>query len=282
MLFTKMHGLGNDFVLFDDTDGSYDDYGDIAKRICDRHFGVGADGILVVKNSDIADARMLIFNSDGSQAEMCGNGIRCFAKHIYERAGRRKDVLHIETLDGIKTVEVMKDGGDTFLAKVNMGRPDTAAGDVPVATERERVINERICVDGKVIAITSLLIGVPHTVIFVTDIDESIVESVGRSIEKSGYFPRGTNVDFVRVDGRGEFTIRTWERGAGATLACGTGVCASLVACVMNGKTENAAAAHLYGGDMMVEWASDGCVYMTGPAVTVYRGELTISKQQLG
>lgn len=273
MFFEKMHGLGNDFIVFEDLYDSNKDYSIMAKSMCDRHFGIGADGILVVKNSDIADSRMLIYNSDGSQAEMCGNGIRCFAKYVYEKSIVRKNDISVETLDGIKKVQVVNSSDESFLAKVNMGKPDINADAVPVVTAKGRVINEPISVNGQRYMITSLLMGVPHTIIFVDDIDNITIEKTGSAIEKSQYFPRGTNVNFVRVDGTDEFTIRTWERGAGATLACGTGTCASLVACALNGKTGRAATAHLSGGDLLIEWSDDGCVYMTGPAETAYRGE---------
>jgi diaminopimelate epimerase len=276
MLFTKMHGLGNDFIVIEDFDDKYQDYPSIAVNMCDRHFGIGADGILVVKRSDIADSRMLIFNSDGSQAEMCGNGIRCFAKYLSDKGLTARNNINVETIAGVRNIEVLKTNGIVSGVKVNMGKPDFRPESVPIKIEKDRTVNELIEIEGKNYYITSMLLGVPHTVLFVDEPDITVVEKLGGLIENSRYFPRKTNVNFVKVIDRNEFIVRTWERGAGLTLACGTGTCASLAACVVNKKTEMKATAHLLGGDMQVEWDVDGNVYMTGPAVTVFRGEYVI------
>lgn len=271
MIFTKMHGIGNDFIVISDNNSR--EWETVAVEMCDRHFGVGADGILVVEKSEIADSKMLIYNSDGSQAEMCGNGIRCFAKYLYDTGIVRQDIMRIETLDGIKEISINTDNGDVTGIRVNMDKPVFNAGSIPLNMNKDRIVNEMIEVDGAIYNITSMLMGVPHTVLFVDDVMNYDINTVGKKIEHSKLFPKRTNVNFVEIVNRNEFRVRTWERGAGATLACGTGTCASLVACVLNGKTDNNALTHLPGGDLLIDWDSSGYVYMTGPAETVFTGE---------
>jgi len=275
MLFTKMHGLGNDFIIIEEDNILGLDYSLIAEKMCDRHFGVGADGILIVCKSDIADSKMLIYNSDGSQAEMCGNGIRCFAKYLYDKKLVCSDTILIETLDGVKEIKIETDGTIVKNVRVNMGIPCFNPPSIPVNIDTDAVVNTPIDIDGETYYITSMLMGVPHTILFVDSIDENVIVTLGSKIEKSKYFPKKTNVNFVRVVNENEFFVRTWERGAGPTLACGTGTCASLVACALNGKTKRKATAHLPGGDMTVEWTPNGEVYMKGPADTVFTGEFT-------
>lgn len=276
MLFTKMHGLGNDFILIEEKSILGLDYRKLAEKMCDRHFGVGADGILIVGKSDIADSKMHIYNSDGSLAEMCGNGIRCFAKYLYEKKLIDKDIVRIETLDGVKEIRIEADGNIVKNVCVNMGVPGFTPVSIPADFDTDTVINNPVEIDGEIHYITSMLMGVPHTILFVDSLDDNQIVSLGSKIEKSKYFPKKTNVNFVKVLSRTEFYVRTWERGAGPTLACGTGTCASLVACVLNGKTERKATAHLSGGDMFVEWSESSEVYMTGPAETIFTGEYIV------
>lgn len=275
MKFTKMHGLGNDFIVIEAIkDGT--DYNSLAKKMCDRHFGIGGDGILVVEESDTADSKMLIYNSDGSQAEMCGNGIRCFAKYLYDNGFVKKDIINIDTLDGIKKIEVETEGALVKRVKVNMGSPSFKPEAVPVNLDGDMVIGRNVNIEGEEYTITSMMMGVPHTVLFLDDIESIDIETVGKKIEHSKLFPKKTNVNFVKVIGPDEFIVRTWERGAGATLACGTGTCASLIACALNNKTGRKALAHLRSGELLIEWSDSGDVYMTGPAETVFTGEYEV------
>ncbi|KPU43988.1 diaminopimelate epimerase [Oxobacter pfennigii] len=272
MLFTKMHGLGNDFIVIEDNGMDDNDYSTLASKLCHRHFGIGADGILVVKKSEIADSKMLIFNSDGSQAEMCGNGLRCYAKYLYDNNVVRKNPMTIDTLDGVKKVLIEEKNNEANKVQINMGKPILEPSVIP-ANFTENIINTKITADGEEFQITSMLMGVPHTIVFVEDFDNTDFEGIGKRIENSSYFPKKTNVNFVKVMNGKEFKIRTWERGAGLTLACGTGACAALVACALNNKTGKEALAHLAGGDLHIIWDDSNDVYMTGPAITVFKGE---------
>lgn len=275
MFFTKMHGLGNDFIVIDGRNLRGVDYSKAAAFLCNRNFGIGADGILVVEDSKVGDSRMRIFNSDGSEAEMCGNGIRCFAKYLYDNKLVTKEVMSIETMDGVKEVYLEID--ECMRAKsvrVNMGKPLFSPADIPALLKVDKIIDEPVSIEGYKYHITSMLVGVPHTVVFVEDIDKFDIAGHGRRIEKSNIFPKGTNVNFVQVVSSSDFIVRTWERGAGLTLACGTGTCASLAACALMGFTRREALAHLGGGDMYIEWVESGELYMTGPAVTVFTGEV--------
>lgn len=273
MFFTKMQGTGNDFIIIEDLNCDIKDYSGAARVLCDRHFGIGADGLLIVNKSDTADGKMLIYNSDGSQAEMCGNGVRCFAKYLYDRHISEKDMVTIETLDGIKSIQLIMDKGSVTGARVNMGRPELDPAAVPVLMDGEKTVERRIMVGEDEYTITSMRMGVPHTVVFVENVDAVDAGTIGSKIEKSRYFPEGTNVNFVEVLNDEEIRVRTWERGAGLTLACGTGACASLVACVLNGKALRKATAHVPGGDLVIEWSDSGDVFMTGPCKTVFTGE---------
>lgn len=275
MLFSKMHGLGNDFIVIDARGKEDIDYNSLAKRMCHRHIGVGADGILLVLDSKLADIRMRIINSDGSEAEMCGNGIRCFSKYVFERGIVKKDKFKVETLAGIIEPElILNEYGLVEKVKVNMGKPSFKRKDIPMQGDPESdAINTSIEVDGKEYKITSLLMGVPHTVLFVDDVEKVDIYTLGPKIEKHEVFPRKTNVNFVQVIDKNNIKVRTWERGAGATYACGTGSCASVIASNLNGFTERKANVHLYFGTLEIEWQDDGIVFMTGPAEEVFVGE---------
>ncbi|MEZ0537819.1 diaminopimelate epimerase [Caldicellulosiruptoraceae bacterium PP1] len=274
MLFSKMHGLGNDFIVLDVRQSPDKDYNSLAIKMCDRHLGIGADGLLLVLNSDKADIKMRIINSDGSEAEMCGNGIRCFAKYVFERGIVRKEKFTVETLAGIMEPELILDEvGLVEKVKVNMGSPDFNPQNIPMLLDSKDAINVPIEVDGKEYKITSILMGVPHTMLFVDDINNIDIHALGPKIEKHKLFPKKTNVNFVEVKDNQNIIVRTWERGAGATMACGTGSCASVIASHLNGYTQRKANVHLYAGILNIEWTEDNIVYMTGPATEVFVGE---------
>lgn len=245
----------------------------MALKMCDRHFGIGADGILIVKNSSSCDSMMLVYNSDGSQAEMCGNGIRCFAKYLFDRGITKKEIVNIETLNGVKIIEIESKNGVACSIKVNMGKPEFSPDMIPAVIPGSKIVNMPVCINGENYSITSMLMGVPHTVVFTENISSSEAERAGRIISESSLFPRKTNVNFVNVISRDEINVKTLERGAGLTLACGTGACASVAACVLNGKTGNRVKVHLPGGNLNIEWADDGNVYMSGSAEEVFKGE---------
>lgn len=275
MRFQKMHGLGNDFILMDEIDPVKYDLAALAIRLCDRHQGIGADGIILILPSEIADVKMRIINSDGSEANMCGNGIRCFAKYVYDNQINTAKSFTIETGAGVMIPELIVEDGRVLFVKVNMGAPDLERSAIPMNGVAGHVINEPLTVQGNVYNITSLLMGVPHTIVFVDHLDQTDIVSIGRQIEKNPVFPKGTNVNFVEVINDHEIKMRTWERGAGSTLACGTGSCASAVAASLNRKTGKEVTVHLTLGDLFIEWI-DGIVYMTGSANHVFTGEIVL------
>jgi diaminopimelate epimerase len=275
MKFQKMHGLGNDFILTDEIDPVKYDLTALAIRLCDRHQGIGADGIILILPSEIADVKMRIINSDGSEADMCGNGIRCFAKYVYDNQINTAKSFTIETGAGVMIPELIIEDGKVLFVKVNMGAPDLKRSAIPMTGPAGKVIDEPLQVSGKAYNITSLLMGVPHTMVFVDHLDQTDIVSIGRQIEKNPAFTKGTNVNFVEVINDHEVKMRTWERGAGSTLACGTGSCATAVAASLNGKTGKEVTVHLTLGDLLIEWI-DGIVYMTGTANHVFTGEIAI------
>ena len=275
MKFEKMHGLGNDFILMDEIDPSRFDLEELAINLCDRHQGIGADGIILILPSEVADVRMRIINSDGSEANMCGNGIRCFAKYVYDNQINTARSFTIETGAGIMIPELIIEDEKVLAVKVNMGSPNLERSAIPMTGAAGTVINEPINVSGKEYTITSMLMGVPHTVVFVENLNDIDIVTIGRQIEKNPIFPKGTNVNFVEVINDHEIRMRTWERGAGSTLACGTGSCASAVASCLNGKTGKFVTIHLTLGDLLIEWI-DGIVFMTGSANHVFSGEVSI------
>lgn len=269
MKFTKMHGNGNDFIVLEDFNNEIVDEGALAKKLCNRHFAIGADGILIVRKSTKADIQMIIINSDGSYAAMCGNGIRCFAKYLWEKRIIRKDIIEIETGDGIKKAYLSIKEDEVVSVTINMGKPSFDPGLIPVLSETE-VINKKIEANNKEYIIVSLLMGVPHTVIFGSFKDFCVDE--GRFIEKHSMFPLGTNVNFCEIIDKENIKLATWERGAGATLACGTGSCASVVAANRLGFVSDKVLAEIPGGKLLIELTEDG-VMMTGQAEISYWGE---------
>ncbi len=271
----KMHGLGNDFICLDHfLFPSEIDYAETARRLCHRQFGIGGDGLIVILSSQKADAKMRIFNPDGSEPEMCGNGIRCFAKYVYDTGYIKKNCLTVETLAGILSVELETDNNGVRGVTVNMGEPHLNPADIPVIADSDIVVEKDIEAGGHKFFFTAVSMGNPHCVIFVKDLERLEFDIVGPAIEKHPLFPRKTNVEFVRVDNQNEITVKVWERGAGPTLACGTGACASVVAAVLEGRTERKVTVHLPGGDLFVEWIEDNRVLMTGPAAYVFRATL--------
>ncbi len=264
--FTKMHGLGNDFIIIDDREERLGGLPALSKRLCHRRFGIGADQLILIRDSDMADFRMLIYNPDGSEAEMCGNGVRCFARYLLTRGITSNEDLNIETKAGIIKTKVRED-----LVEVDMGEPGFEPEDIPVRLEG-RVISHSLRVLDEEFSITCVSMGNPHTVIFLEDLKEFPVERFGPVIENHNLFPQRTNVEFARVVSEREIEMRVWERGAGETMACGTGACATLVAAVLNGLTHKRATIHLRGGDLDILWGEDSHIYMTGPAEEVFVG----------
>ncbi|MFR1397023.1 MAG: diaminopimelate epimerase [Megasphaera micronuciformis] len=274
MDFVKMHGLGNDFVFIEDKTGQDKDYTVLARAMCNRHTGIGADGLIVIVDSRVADVRMRIINSDGSEAEMCGNGIRCFAKYVYDSGIIEKKQFTVETPAGIMEPEVTV-GADNKaeLITINMGRPSFNRSEIPMEGTDGRVLNEDLGVDGENWKITSLLMGVPHTVTYVDDVDSVDIEKIGPLFEKHEAFPKHTNINFAQQMDDRTVKVRTWERGAGATLACGTGSCSVAVASFLNGRTGREVDIQLPLGTLHIEYREeDGNVYMTGPAAVSFTG----------
>lgn len=274
MKLTKMHGLGNDFIVFFDEGATTLDVTTMARRLCDRHTGIGADGLVIVMPSKVADVRMRIINSDGSEAEMCGNGIRCFAKYAYDRKIIEKETFTVETLAGIMEPTIIAEQGVAQLVKVKMGQPIFKASHIPMNVEFEKVLSHTIDVEGVSYEVSSVLLGVPHTEVFVDDVTTVPLTVLGPKIEKHPLFPKGTNVNFVQVVNDTTIKVRTWERGAGDTLACGTGSCASAVMAHEKGFTGRSVDVELYLGTLRIDYEADGTVYMTGPATEVFSLEL--------
>ncbi len=287
MEFTKMHGLGNDYIYVNCFTEQVDSPSELAIVMSDRHFGVGSDGLILIGPSNVADAHMRMFNADGSEAQMCGNGIRCVAKYVYDHnlaqaAGQFsipgqetfETSLRIETGRGVLMLGLTVDAEDKVeKVCVNMGQPVLLPADIPVALDGESVVNEPIEVSGQSLLMTCVSMGNPHAVFFCDDVDNIEVEQVASLIENHELFPERVTTHFVKINSPSEFTMRTWERGSGITLACGTGACACCVAAVLTGRAERNVLTHLPGGDLELNWCEDdNCVYMTGPAVEVFTG----------
>ena len=270
-----MQGLGNDYVYVNCFREKIADPPDLARRISDRHFGVGSDGLIMINPSDCADFEMEMYNADGSRGEMCGNGIRCVAKYVYDYGLTDRTTITVETLGGIKTLDLTVEGGKVKLVKVDMGKPELAPEKVPVIAEGDAAVDVPIAAEGKEYRMTCVSMGNPHAVIFVDqDVRELPLEEIGPGFETHERFPNRVNTEFVRVLDRHTAEMRVWERGSGETLACGTGACAVAVACVLNGLTEDEVTVKLLGGDLQIFWDRErDTVYMTGPAEAVFDGE---------
>lgn len=272
--FTKMHGSGNDYIYINAITEKVKKPEDLAIKMSDRNTGVGSDGLILIDNSDKADFKMRIFNPDGSEAEMCGNGIRCFAKYVYDRGLTDKKEINIETMSGVKTISLNVKNKKAASAIVNMGEPEFLRERIPMIGKTGMVINETLPLDdGTRFEITAVSMGNPHVIIFVEDIDNFPVEKYGPLIENHGLFPNRTNVEFVKVLNNTEVVQRTWERGAGETLSCGTGASAVTAACILNKMTDRKITIHLKGGDLVTEWReNDNSILLDGPAVEVFDG----------
>ncbi|MDO4317783.1 MAG: diaminopimelate epimerase [Lachnospiraceae bacterium] len=274
MKFTKMHGCGNDYIYFDCTKEPLENPAELAVRLSDRHFGVGGDGIILIKPSQKADFYMEMYNADGSQGKMCGNGIRCVAKLAYDTGLTNKTHLTVDTLSGVKTLELTVENGKVTWVTVDMGRPSLVPEEIPLLAEKQ-ALRYPICADGKTYEMTAVSVGNPHAVIRVEDVESFPVEQAGAPIEVHPMFPEKVNVEFVQVIDRSQVSMRVWERGSGETWACGTGACATAVACYKNGWTDAEVTVHLWGGDLKIRYDADADkVFMTGPAETVFTGEL--------
>lgn len=273
--FTKMQGLGNDYVYMDAIHQKIDHASHLAKVVSNRHWGIGSDGLILIDKSEIADFKMQMFNPDGSESEMCGNGIRCVGKFVYDKGLTDKKELRIETLAGIKKLKLKVQNREVKMVTVDMGEPILEANKIPIISDEEPVIGMKINVLDKEFVATCISMGNPHAVIMLEDINTFDVEKYGREIESNPIFPNKTNVEFIQIEDKGHIKMRVWERGTGETLACGTGACGSVVAGVLNGILDRNVMVKLLGGNLQIEWKErNSHVYMTGPAVTVFEGEL--------
>ena len=273
MKFTKMHGCGNDYVYVNLFEETIADPAQLSIAVSDRHFGIGSDGLITIGPSDVADFRMRIYNADGSEAEMCGNGIRCVAKYVYDHELTSQTTITVETGAGIKTLDLLVENGKVTQVTVDMGEPILAPEEIPVVAEGTRVVDEPILVDGKEWRMTCVSMGNPHAVVFVDDVANLELEKYGPDFENHTRFPKRTNTEFGQVHSRTEASMRVWERGSAETWACGTGTCASVMACILNGYTDNKVLVHLRGGDLVIEYNPDNNhIYMTGPATEVFQG----------
>lgn len=277
MKFTKMEGIGNDYVYVDCTKEEITDPYRVAQIVSKRHFGIGSDGLILIKKSEIADFKMEIYNADGSQAEMCGNGIRCVAKYVYDKGLTNKTNISVETLAGIKYLELTVENNKVKKVKVDMGEPILEAEKIPVKAKESPVTNLKLKAADKEFTFTCVSMGNPHAVTIIENVENFDVAKYGSLLEKNEAFPKKSNIEFIEILDRKNIKMRVWERGAGETLACGTGSCAATVSCVLNNVTENKINVHLLGGKLTIEWnKKNNHVYMTGPATTVFEGEIDI------
>lgn len=279
MKFTKMHGCGNDYVYVNCLQEKINHPDKVARYVSDRHFGIGSDGLILIHPSQVADFRMAMYNLDGSEGKMCGNGIRCVAKYVYDYGLTEKTSISIETLAGIKYLDLTVKGGKVELVKVNMGAPILEPQKVPVNLGADCCIAETLEVDGREYEITAVSMGNPHAVTYVEDTASLSLAEIGPGFEHHAVFPEGVNTEFIQVLNRKEINMRVWERGSGETLACGTGTCAAVVSSVLNGLTEEEVTVHLLGGDLIIWYdRAQNTVWMTGPAAVVYDGNIDISE----
>ncbi len=274
MKFTKMHGCGNDYVYVNGFTEKIADKPKAVVALSDRHFGIGSDGVIFINPSEQADFEMEMYNADGTRAEMCGNGIRCVGKYVYDHGMTDKTSITVESFGKVKYLDLTVENGKVVKVKVNMGKPELIAKEVPVVSESEQVINEEIIVKGKSYRMTCVSMGNPHAVVFMDDVDHLAIEEIGPYFENHERFPNRTNTEFVQVIDDSHVKMRVWERGTGETLACGTGCCATAVACVLNHLTGEHVTVQVLGGEIEIYWdQKENLVYMTGPAVTVFEGE---------
>jgi len=272
-----MHGLGNDYVYIQCMDGCIEEPNKIAQVVSDRHFGIGSDGLVLIMSSRKADFRMRMFNADGTEAQMCGNAIRCVGKYVYDNSFTRRLNITIETLAGVKTLKMFTQNGKVCLVEVDMGEPVLNSYDIPVISKCDMLISMPVKTDIGTYSITCVSMGNPHAIVYVEDLKDFPLEAVGKAIENSSIFPQKSNAEFVKIIDKNCLEMRVWERGTGETLACGTGACATLVASVLNDVSNRKAEVRLRGGSLDIEWREDNNhVYMTGPATHVFDGEINV------
>ena len=277
MKFTKMQGLGNDYVYVNCFKETIENPPEMAKKVSNRNFGIGSDGLIMINPSDVADFEMEMYNADGSRSEMCGNGIRCVGKYVYDYGLTEKEHISVETLAGIKYLDLTVEDGKVKLVKVDMGSPKLVPANIPIVADGDRVIDEPINVNGIEYRMTGVSMGNPHAVVYVEDVKGLDIEKIGPAFENHERFPNRVNTEFVKVLDRNTVEMRVWERGSGETMACGTGACAVAVACILNGLTEDKVTVKLLGGDLQIEWDEEADkVYMTGPAEVSFDGEINL------
>ena len=277
MKFTKMHGCGNDYIYIDGAKEhiAQEEKPDFVRRVSDRHFGIGGDGVIFINPSDEADFEMEMYNADGSRAEMCGNGIRCVAKFVYDKGLTDKTDISVISCGKIKYLQLSLKDNKVDTVRVNMGAPELIADNVPVLCDKEQAVDEPITVQDTEYKMTCVSMGNPHAVVFMENVTDLEIEKIGPYFESHERFPKRTNTEFVKVIDRNTVQMRVWERGTGETLACGTGCCATVVACILNGLTDDTVTVKLLGGELEITWDREAdLVYMTGPATTVFEGEI--------
>ena len=274
MKFTKMHGIGNDYVYMDCTKERLENPGEIARLVSDRHKGIGSDGLILIQSSDEADFEMAMYNADGSYGKMCGNGIRCVAKYVYDNGLTDKTEISVISGGAVKYLKLTVENGKVKKVRVNMGEPILKPSEIPVVGDGDKLVAVPIVVDNQVYEMTCVSMGNPHAVVFLDDVENLKIEEIGPRFEQHERFPDRVNTEFVERIDRKNLKMRVWERGSGETMACGTGACATAVAAILNGYAERDVTVHLLGGDLEIRWdETDNCVYMTGPASTVFTGE---------
>lgn len=279
MKFTKMHGIGNDYIYVNGLKEKIDSPSELSIKISDRHFGIGSDGLILINPSKVADFEMEMYNADGSRSEMCGNGIRCVGKYVYDNGLTDKTQLSIETLAGIKYLDLRVKDGKVETVRVDMGEPILVSKEIPIVSDNDEVLDELILVNGKEYHMAGVSMGNPHAVVQVEDVANFPIEEIGPKFEHHERFPERINTEFVKVIDRKNIEMRVWERGSGETFACGTGACAVAVACIRSGLVDRAVTIHLLGGDLFIEWDKESNhVFMTGSATTVFDGEIEICK----
>jgi diaminopimelate epimerase len=277
MKFTKMHGCGNDYVYVNCFEEKVDNPGEVAIKVSNRNFGIGSDGLILICPSEIADFRMKMYNSDGSEGAMCGNGVRCIAKYVYDYGLTDKTFVSLETKAGIKYLDMTVKDGKVSMVKVDMGAPITNPSDIPAVYDKEIIVSEPVVVDGKEYKITCVSMGNPHGVLFVDDTTSIEIEKIGPKFEHHEMFPDRANIEFIQVVDRSHIKMRVWERGAGETLACGTGTCASVYACILNGLTDNSVDVEVLGGTIHIDYDEEkNTIFMTGPAAVSFDGEINL------
>lgn len=277
MKFTKMQGLGNDYVYVNCFKETIENPPEMAKKVSNRNFGIGSDGLIMINPSDVADFEMEMYNADGSRSEMCGNGIRCVGKYVYDYGLTEKEHISVETLAGIKYLDLTVEDGKVKLVKVDMGSPELVPENIPIVADGNRVIDEPINVNGTEYRMTGVSMGNPHAVVYVEDVKGLDIETIGPAFENHERFPNRVNTEFVKVLDRNTVEMRVWERGSGETMACGTGACAVAVACILNGFTEDKVTVKLLGGDLQIEWDKEADkIYMTGSAEVSFDGEINL------